>query len=53
MSALTPKLRAEIEHRLRARSIRHGIVFRDMERDLNAEQMACSQRTSVSNVRTL
>ena len=53
MSALTPKLRAEIEHHLRARSIRHGIVFRDMERDLNAEQMACSQRTSVSNVRNL
>ena len=53
MSALTPKLRAEIEHHLHARSIRHGIVFRDMERDLNAQQMACSQRTSVSNVRNL
>ena len=44
---LAAELRAEIEDHLRANPVRHGEVFRDLERGLTAEQMS----TGRSNVR--
>ena len=52
MSTLTPELRDEIAHHLRASSdIRHGVILRDMERGLDAEQIASSQRITIDNAR--
>jgi hypothetical protein len=52
MSTVTPELRAEIMRHLRAtRDNREGMVLRDMERGLTAEQIASSRRTTVDNAR--
>lgn len=50
MSTLTPELRYEIARHLRAMGGRRGMVFRDMERDLDTQQIASSQGTNVANV---
>ena len=45
MSTLTPELWAEIAQHLRASSvIRHGMILEDMERGMDAEQIASRQR---------
>ena len=50
MSTLTPELWDEIAHHLHASSdIRHGVILRDMERGLDAEQIASSQRITIDN----
>ena len=45
MSTLTPELWAEIAQHLRVSSvIRHGMILEDMERGMDAEQIASRQR---------
>lgn len=52
-NVLTPELRAEIEQHLRANPIRHGEVFRDMERGLSADQMATSRLNATNFMRSV
>ena len=52
MSDVTPELRAEIAQHLRDSSdIRLGMVFRDMEEGLDAEQIASRQRIRLNGAR--
>jgi hypothetical protein len=52
MGTLTPELWAEIAQHLHASSvIRHGMILEDMERGMDAEQIAASQRTTLDNAR--
>jgi 5-methylcytosine-specific restriction protein B len=54
MSTLTPELRAEIAQHLRASigsGLRQGLILRDIELGLDAEQIAAKQNTSVQNAR--
>ena len=50
MSALTPELWAEIAQHLHVSSvIRHGMILEDMERGMDAEQIASRQRITATS----